>query len=106
MRRIAIVLTALILSACSDSTAPSTRGLKWTSVPSPTPERLLNIWGSSSTDIWIVGQHGTQETEVFHYDGTSWSTVLAGSFLPSVWGTSASDVWAVGCCTTSITHFD
>ena len=106
MRRIGILLAVVILTGCRDSTAPSTGELKWTSVPSPTTDPLVSIWGSSTSDIWIVGRLGSQESEVFHYDGRSWSTALQGSYFTSVWGTSASDVWAVGCCTSSISHFD
>ena len=108
MRRIAILLTALTLSACGDSTAPTTE-LKWGIVPGPTTtDQFLSIWGSSPTDVWVAGRFGpsNDQGEVFHYDGSSWSTALHGAVFNSVWGTSASDVWAVGCCTTFIWHFN
>jgi hypothetical protein len=105
LRRIAILFAVVILTACGDTTAPSS--LVWTSVPSPTTKRLQSIWGSSPTNIWAVGEALSNQTgDIIHYNGTSWSTVMTGTFLSSVWGTSASDVWAVGCCDNEIMHFN
>jgi hypothetical protein len=107
LRRIAILLAVVILTACGGTTSPSSRTLVWTSVASPTTKRLMSIWGSSSTDIWAVGEAMTNQTgDIIHYNGASWSTVMSGTFLNSVWGTSASDVWAVGCCGNQIMHFN
>jgi hypothetical protein len=62
------------------------------------------IWGSSSSDIYTVGDYqissGHYDNVILHYDGTAWSTVYLGSTgsggLSGVWGSSASDVYAVG----------
>lgn len=55
---------------------------------------LFGVWGTSRSNIWAVGFHGT----ILHYDGTSWAEVASGTDrnLAAVWGSSASDVWAVG----------
>src|SRR5258705_12876346 len=92
---ISAVLAPLMLTAChgGDSTAPNTL-LVWSSVPSGTTEILFGIWGTSTSDVWAVGNNGT----ILHYNGTSWSSVSSGTseFLFGIWGTSTSDVWAVG----------
>ncbi len=57
-------------------------------------EGWISVWGSSASDVWVVGSVGT----VLHWNGSSWSTARTGtgSQLTGVWSTSASDAWAVG----------
>jgi hypothetical protein len=61
---------------------------------SGTTDYLGSVWGSSGSDIFAVGDHGT----ILHYDGTAWSTMTSGmtDWLYGVWGSSDSDVFAVG----------
>jgi hypothetical protein len=65
-------------------------------------KNLLGVWGSSTTNVYVVGQAGA----VFHKQGATanWpsenSTV--GVDLTSVGGSSASDVYAIG--DTAILH--
>ncbi len=68
--------------------------------------RLWDIWGSSANDVYAVGDTefflGSNESQILHFDGTSWSTsslsynVLPAQYLNAVWGRSASDVFAFG----------
>jgi hypothetical protein len=53
---------------------------------------LLDIWGTSASDVYAVGG------QVLHYDGTEWSemTVSTDQLLASVWGSSGEDVFAAG----------
>lgn len=62
---------------------------------------LRAVWGSSATDVWVVGE------TVLHYDGTSWTEVagFSGKSLYDVWGTDASDIWLVG-TSGRIHHYD
>jgi hypothetical protein len=71
--------------------------------PLPTGNALYGLWGSSSTDVFAVGQHGT----ILHYDGSSWSGMQSGTtnYLAGVSGNSASNVYAVGEAGT-ILHYD
>jgi len=64
---------------------------------------LNDIWGSSSSDVFMVGDSGT----ILHYDGSIWSSMNSGTtgYLSGVWGTSSSDVFAVGGGGTII-HYD
>ena len=63
---------------------------------------LSAIWGTSSTDVFVVGAYGT----ILHYDGSTWSTMNSGfTFnLSAVWGSSSTDVFAFG--TNGILHYD
>jgi hypothetical protein len=61
------------------------------------PRGMNAVWGSSSTDAWMVGDYGLTA----HWNGVSWVVVpnpLTGTDrgLSNVWGTGPSDVWAVG----------
>jgi photosystem II stability/assembly factor-like uncharacterized protein len=60
----------------------------------PTKEGLNGVWGSSSSDVFVVGDGGT----ILHYDGSAWSAMNSGTeeSFNGVWGSSSSDVFAVG----------
>jgi hypothetical protein len=77
--------------------------LSWVSLPSGTAQDLRGVWGSSSSDVYAVGNQGT----ILHYDGNSWSPMTSGTGqnLLSVWGTSSSDVFTVGAIGT-ILHYN
>jgi hypothetical protein len=68
-----------------------------------TDESLEAVWGTSSSDVYVVGGIGL----ILHYDGSGWSTMNSGSgaILRGVWGASSSDVYAVGSEGT-ILHYD
>jgi hypothetical protein len=68
-----------------------------------------DIWGASSSDIFVVGQAnwindpgglGIGQEAIFHYDGNTWTTqeTIAGdcAFFNALWGSSGSDVFAGG----------
>jgi hypothetical protein len=48
--------------------------------------------------VWAVGETGTPNVTIMHYNGISWSSVAIerNGALFGVWGSSAPDVWAVG----------
>lgn len=59
-------------------------------IPSGSPY-YRDIWGSSSTDVWLFG------TDVVHWDGTSYAKIeIPTEILGGAWGSSAHDVWTVG----------
>ena len=64
---------------------------------------LLSIWGSSSRDVFVVGDKGV----ILHYDGQAWTPMASGTTknLISVWGTSSRDVFAAGYGGT-VLHYD
>jgi len=63
-------------------------------LPSNIFVNLVNIWGTSSSDVFAVGVGGM----ILHYDGSTWSIMDSGTAneLLGIWGTSSSDVYAVG----------
>ena len=62
--------------------------------PLPQGNTLNAVWGSSSNDVYAVGEGGT----ILHYDGSSWTAMASNTNdnLNGVWGSSANDVYAVG----------
>ena len=70
---ISALLASSVLTPCSDSTAPKPT-LVWTAVPSGTTNNLRGVWGTSASDVWVVG-----DQTILHYDGVSWSPVTAAA---------------------------
>jgi hypothetical protein len=69
-------------------------GTTWSVSFNGTTCSLNAVWGSSASDVWVVGDGGT----ILHWDGSSWSERQSGTSLnlESVWGTSPSDAWFAG----------
>jgi hypothetical protein len=66
----------------------------------PAGQKLVSIWGASSSDIWAVGTANDQPC-IYHRDGAGWTAVdagfpLSGAGFNDVWGSGPNDVWAVG----------
>jgi hypothetical protein len=59
---------------------------------------LTDIWGSASSDVWIVGNSDSDVGNVFHFDGSVWS--LADQYglvtYDAVWGSDACNVYFGG----------
>src|SRR6185369_11322025 len=62
--------------------------------PLPHGNYLRGVWGSSSSDVWAVGDGGT----LMHWDGARWATTLGSTQgrWYGLWGSAANDVWVVG----------
>ena len=84
-------------------------GARWSIVPSPSPDpgenRLNDVDGVSSSDLWAVGlrqndPYGVRQPLIIHFDGSRWSTVptppATDAALESVVAVASNDVWAVG----------
>jgi len=71
--------------------------------PLPQGNDLQDIWGSSWSDVFAVGNNGT----ILHGDGWEWSSMDSGvsERLLGVWGTAGNDVFTVGAKGT-ILHYD
>ena len=65
-------------------------GNVWSSMTS-TVTTLTGVWGTSPTNVYAVGGNG-----VYHYNGSTWSSVNSTASLQAIWGSSASDIFAVG----------
>jgi len=68
-------------------------GNSWSEMSSGTTSWLNDVWGSSASDVFAVG-----DTTILHYDGNGWSEISSRTamFLCDIWGSSASDIFAVG----------
>jgi len=63
--------------------------------PLPQGNWLHGIWGSSTTDLYVVGVAGT----ILHYNGNLWRKQDSGTnhnMLRGIWGSSSTDIYAVG----------
>ncbi len=65
-----------------------------TETPLPSSQNMNGIWGTSDSNIFMVGNSG----HILRYDGTSWSSMTSGTtkHLYGVWGSGPSNVFAVG----------
>lgn len=114
-KRITIVKLAVALAAtlsmlgvsCDDDDdpmGPVAQGPSiWREVSGTPSGYYSDIWGTSSNDIFLVGQSGT----IVHYDGSNWTPMNSGTTvsLRGVWGNAGDDVYAVGDSGT-ILHYD
>ncbi len=72
------------------------------------PHALHTAWGTSSSDMYFVGDSGT----ILHFDGTNWTKMNSGTTkrLNSIWGTADNNIWACGydpsTAATVLLHFD
>ncbi len=58
------------------------------------PHALHTAWGTSSSDMYFVGDSGT----ILHFDGTNWTKMNSGTTtdIHSIWGTGDNNIWACG----------
>lgn len=71
----------------------------WNPMTSGTTEPLQGIWGSSSSDVYIVGGKFQLTNLILHSGGNGvWTTSLSttGQGLYAVWGSGPNDIYAVG----------
>lgn len=63
-------------------------GTNWTKMLTPTTKNLYNISGTSEKDIWASGYNtSTGESELIHYNGSSWSKdSLSNQGITENWG--------------------
>ena len=70
--------------------------LAWVEVDSQASVVLASIWGSSTADVWCVGDKGT----IRHHSAGAlrWDIVTSPTknALHAIWGSAGNDVWAVG----------
>jgi len=56
---------------------------------------LSGIWGSSPSDVWVVGDAATYVNKVWHYDGTTWKNYPLNEYAEPtrVYGVSSNEIW-------------
>ncbi len=88
VHRLALVGFALALSACGSSDAgPAEPKPRWTVIEEALPGALLSIWGTSPSDVWVVGADARDGTGplCLHYDGSAWTRVDTGETQGDLW---------------------
>ena len=76
-------------------------------VPGRAADTVFGVWAASADDVWAVGGRAGRYGFLWHFDGTSWTSVSlpddtrlnAAGELPAlfkVWGRASNDVYAVG----------
>jgi len=77
----------------------------WTSIPLPPNVTGRALWGTSPTDLFVVGS-ATQpdRSGIWHYDGQTWTEQVSrvDTTFVSIWGNTANEVFAVGSATTDL----
>jgi hypothetical protein len=84
-----------LVAGQNTSILAGTNALSWSADYSgDTLGTLHGIWGSSESDLYVVGDGGT----ILHNAGKGWSLINSGTVknLHSVWGSGADNVFAVG----------
>lgn len=107
----ALIMTVIITFPIIVSLKETAHAASWDELTCQTgyyiPTFMRGVWGSSSTDVFFVGDAGY----IFHYDGQSCYPLLDNYFadidtLYGVWGSSPHDVFAVGGRYVQILHFN
>ncbi len=84
MRYITLFISALLVSCSGDDGATPPR---WSLLAEGRASSLLGVWGTSATDVWVVGadqRDGTGPT-VLHYDGAGWTRLATGETSGDLW---------------------
>jgi hypothetical protein len=109
------ILLAFLAMTCEKSpTGPEPvkdpRTYTWTidtlAYPGSFQTEMRDIWGSSPSDVYVVGHNFLNSGLMWHFDGAKWTDVklstmqggtIAGAIdLSAIYGFSANDIWAVG----------
>lgn len=79
---LALCAASLLLAGCSGDDPPRAR---WDIVHEGLEGALISVWGSSATDVWVVGGDPPAPDggegdgpEVLHWDGTEWTRLHPG----------------------------
>jgi hypothetical protein len=104
---IVLAIVVIITGSCKDNGTgpeklePGRRDYVWTRDTLRADEFgfqfLSGIWGSSPSDVWVVGDAATYVNKVWHYDGKKWNNYLLDQFAAPVQihGISSSEIWMV-----------
>ncbi|VAX17365.1 hypothetical protein MNBD_IGNAVI01-1648 [hydrothermal vent metagenome] len=67
---------------------------------------LMKMWGTSPNNVWAVGNGGSLDDDIWHYDGVEWKKSTYTTAGPwCIYGFAKDDVW-VGGADGEIWHFD
>ncbi|MBI2428746.1 MAG: hypothetical protein HYV29_08130, partial [Ignavibacteriales bacterium] len=110
------IIILLLFPGCKDEPVKpeiikDPRTYTWTldtlAYPGSFQTSMMDMWGSSPTDVYVVGHNESPGPgTMYHFDGSKWSTTkfhsaeggpISGALsLTSVYGFSKDDIWVVG----------
>ena len=69
-------------------------GTAWRTAATGSTAALRDVFGTSASDVWAVGDSGT----VLHFDGQAWRAAVVDTTarLTGVWASRPTNVWVVG----------
>ncbi len=99
-----------LLNGPDDNDEVDPRSFTWTvdtlAYPDSYQTTMLSIWGSSPSDVYVVGHNERGFGKMYHFDGNEWTDVglnpvqgghIVGPItLEAIHGFAADDIWAVG----------
>ena len=97
-----LLIPCFLLLTCVFHNGTAVAGMEDLNYKAEKQINIMDAWGTSSTDVFAVGNWGT----IIHYDGNTWSEMDSGTTntYEGVWGTSSTDVFVVN--GTTILHYD
>lgn len=70
-------------------------------------QTVQGIWGTSSSDLWVVqGFGGCPGSGPWHYTNGDWSGYSVCYVGNAIWGAASNDVWSVGYVKGAFSHYD
>jgi hypothetical protein len=83
-----------LVGAGGTMVASTNSGSNWAVTSRGTAYNLNAVWGTSSTNVYAVGDGGT----IMRWDGSKLTPLVSGTNenLNAIWGVSAGDIYAVG----------
>lgn len=82
-----LLLGIALFAACGGDDGPTEA--PWVTITESRPAALLSVWGSSATDVYVVGGDPRDGTGpmVFHYDGAAWTKLDTTQRDVDIWWT-------------------
>ncbi len=107
--RFAVLSLALASLACEEATPPPSgtlgkRNYTWSydtlSYPGSYQTNMQSAFGTSASNVYVVGHNDTRYGKMYKYNGQYWAPVdlthIRTGALEDIHGTGPSDIWAVG----------
>jgi hypothetical protein len=87
MRPLLLALLCVLAGCDPDETTEIPPADDWQLAQAGLPGALLSAWGTSASDVWIVGADAGDGTGplVLHYDGSAWERMMTGLTQGDFW---------------------
>lgn len=84
---VVLAILSAVLTGCDGGETDPPDEPEWALVMSDQPGALLSIWGTSASDVWVVGADALDGTGplVLRYDGAAWERLETGETQGDLW---------------------